>query len=542
MPNLAQSLQGQDLGHLHIIAELWGIDLSAPDFRQGVKNLTKILIDSELVSEVVESLPQETQDALAELQSNTNRIPWGPFTRKYGDLRPMGPAKRDRENPHRAPTSITETLWYRAIIGRAFFETDDGPQEFAYIPKNLTEVFPSLTPAQSPILSRPATPAERKHALTANDNILDDATTFLAALRIGLDIDNNIDYVQIPTSTLMALLRAAKLIDKKNQPDVENTRAFLESTRGDALLKLFLAWQDSPDFNDLHHIPHLESKGPWQNNPLKTRRAVLGFLSELDPNTWWSLPALLTSVQTHQPDFQRTGGEYDSWYIKDIRTGDYVRGEENWTAVEGELLKFFLTGPLHWLGLIDLGMPDKTSPAVAFRFSALNQTLLAGNAPALAKESKSIQTDSKLIIQVPPLAPRSVRYQIARFCNWEAKKKGNFTYRITPTSLEIAKSQGLKITHLTTLLTKNNAGPLPPNLSKSLERWDKEGTQAHLETMLVLRVNSPEILQALRDSRAKRFLGDPLGPTTIMVKPGAWQQVMEALGEVGYLVQNEQNN
>jgi hypothetical protein len=53
--------------------------------------------------------------------------------------------------------------------------------------------------------------------------------------------------------------------------------------------------------------------------------------------------------------------------------------------------------------------------------------------------------------------------------------------------------------------------------------------------LLVLRVASPDVLQALRASRAARFLGDPLGPTTIVVKPGAAEKVLAALADIGCL-------
>jgi hypothetical protein len=70
---------------------------------------------------------------------------------------------------------------------------------------------------------------------------------------------------------------------------------------------------------------------------------------------------------------------------------------------------------------------------------------------------------------------------------------------------------------------------------KALQGWEKSGTQAHFENVTVLHLNSPEILQALRQSRGSRFLGNPLGPTAIIVNPGAWPQVMDVLAELGYL-------
>jgi hypothetical protein len=42
-------------------------------------------------------------------------------------------------------------------------------------------------------------------------------------------------------------------------------------------------------------------------------------------------------------------------------------------------------------------------------------------------------------------------------------------------------------------------------------------------------------MQALRNSRAARYLGDPLGPTAIVVHANAWSKVFAVLAELGYL-------
>jgi len=52
---------------------------------------------------------------------------------------------------------------------------------------------------------------------------------------------------------------------------------------------------------------------------------------------------------------------------------------------------------------------------------------------------------------------------------------------------------------------------------------------------VVLRLSSPKLLTELRKSRAARFLGDPLGPTAVIVQPGAWKKVLAILAELGYL-------
>ena len=54
-------------------------------------------------------------------------------------------------------------------------------------------------------LGRPASPKEREHPLPASDRLLDDATTLLAALRMGVAQVETV----IPAAVLLPLLQAA---------------------------------------------------------------------------------------------------------------------------------------------------------------------------------------------------------------------------------------------------------------------------------------------------------------------------------------------
>jgi hypothetical protein len=61
-----------------------------------------------------------------------------------------------------------------------------------------------------------------------------------------------------------------------------------------------------------------------------------------------------------------------------------------------------------------------------------------------------------------------------------------------------------------------------------------------LQTVSVLRLSTPELLQAVRNSRAARFLGEPLGSTAVIVKTGAIDKVLAVLAEMGYLGEIEE--
>jgi hypothetical protein len=334
---------------------------------------------------------------------------------------------------------------------------------------------------------------------------------------------------------LKALLTAANLLDEDGMPQPEQTRQFLGLSRGEALAQLALNWLNSRQFNELALLPELVLEGEWANEPLPTRGTILNFLSTIPQETWWNIESFVTAVHQQHPDFQRPAGDYDSWFIRHTDSGEYLRGFEHWDQVEGQLLRFMITGPLHWLGILDLGVSGEGQPARAFRFSKWAPSLLQGETPdGLPNEDQKVQARSDARLNLSPLVPRAVRYQIARFSRWEGLKRGIYLYKITPASLERASQQGLHSEHLLTLLRKH-ADVLPPSLVKAIERWEEHGGQVRIEEVQVLRLSSPEILRQLRASRAARFLGDPLGPTTVIVKPGARQKVLAALAEMGYL-------
>ena len=90
---------------------------------------------------------------------------------------------------------------------------------------------------------------------------------------------------------------------------------------------------------------------------------------------------------------------------------------------------------------------------------------------------------------------------------------------------------------LLSLLAKNAAAEIPPAFVRSLKRWETNGTEARVEVQTILRLSRPEVLEELRKSRAGRFLGESLGPVTVVVKPGAQARVLAALAELGLLAE-----
>jgi hypothetical protein len=290
------------------------------------------------------------------------------------------------------------------------------------------------------------------------------------------------------------------------------------------------AWLQSDTFNELKLMPGIVCEGEWQNQPQETREFLLNLLNEIPEGKWWSINAFVRDIKQKYADFQRPAGDYDSWFIKRISDGQYLRGFAYWDQVDGALIRYFITNILHWLGQVDLSIAEGATEPTAFRLSSFNPS---------NDEAGKITVSSNGKISTPSDAPRVVRYQISRFCEWDDNKKDSYQYHVTTNSLTKAKEQGLKAEHLLALLVKYTNNKVPPPMVKALKRWEINGTEARVETQTILRLSKPEILEEMRKSKAARFLGDVLSPTAVVVKGGAIQKVMDALAELGLLTEVE---
>ncbi len=549
MRRLLNTLQDLDSGQLRIIAEFWGLEGSRKGLQQTARTLEQEMLNPALATEITESLPIPARQALDHLIAQGGRIPWADFTRQHGELREYGPGKRDREKPWQDPVSPTETLWYRGMIARAFSDTPSGPREFAFIPEDLLEVLPQSPPAALPPLGEPLSAPPIIQAGTSA--AVDDATTTLAALR-----QQPCESHLIPEPRRMQLsahLRAPAALDLLTtlliqmsiltgppfHPDPQGIRVFLEKTRAEILLQLLRAWVASTRWNDLQHVPHLMvSGGAWPNDPLQTRQSFIRLIGTIPLNTWWSLDGFVQSVHEREPAFQRPAGDFESWYLQDVRTGAFLQGFEYWDSVDGALLNYLITGPLHWLGAADLGKLAIDSPVISFRLTGGAAALTDPEASLTIREGTALaKVTTEGRIHIPLQTMHALRYQIARFTDWEALDDEGYHVRITPSALQSAIDQGLQMDHIHTILQSACEGALPAPLLKALERWAVHGTEARLQRDLVLHLNDPALLETLRKTRAtSRYLREPLGDRAVTVREGDWERLRDAAARMGILI------
>ncbi|MBN2555623.1 MAG: helicase-associated domain-containing protein [Anaerolineales bacterium] len=548
MYSLKLSLQDEDLGRLKIIAELWGIELPEARASNALPHLLEAMLNPSLLLEIVSSLPPDASCALNELLGENRRVPYADYNRDYGPIREMGPGKRDREKPWRSAISPLEELWYRGLVARTFLAGKRGHVEYIVIPEDLADLLPVPSTTSSRLPGTPA--AAPTHPIERSQNLIEDLVTLLAYLRVhpASTIDTVYEplapFITCPEAIpfLIALLLEVHILQSSPlRVDPNQVKAFLDLPGKEIQHRLARAWRTSTRWNDLAHVPGLAyPEDDWPNDPILSREGALSAIMAIPLGTWWELQSLVASVKEDRPSFQRPAGDFDSWYIRRQGTDQFLRGFIHWDNVEGGLLRFILTGPLYWLGLIEISGDFQLEDShAAFRLLD-SARMLDETEPITANDpqpTSAIIKSSGEIIAPIGMQPHN-RYQLARCARWESFDRRGYRYQLTPASLQAASEQGLETQHLLAILTMAGDGPLAPALSHAIKRWALQGQEAGMEHVLIVRVSRSEILDELRKNKAtSRFILERLGPTTAVVHENAWPKFIQAAAENRILIE-----
>ncbi len=547
--SLTRCLLDADPIRLEVLARRWGLE-EIPDRRaEAAAALADRMRDVGRLAEVWAILSPEEQAALEFLRAVGGAVAWPTFTRRWGPVRDMGPGRMTRERPWESPVSVAESLWYRGLVFRTVVEGPTGLYDAALIPDDLLSFLPvpSVPVFRLEPVSRPGEPA------CPDDALLDDICTVLAYFQVhpvrpiaggkwptAAEADLT-RYLRDPDPGRRAFLR--HLIGRLNwlrtdrsghlRPAPEPVMEWLQAPPARQRLTLARAWQEDLTWNDLWHVPTLrpEETGSWRNDPRLAREAVLRHLRAARPGEWYRLRDFVEAIREADPDFQRPDGNYDTWYIRDAVTGAYLSGFEHWDDVEGALIRYLVTGPLAWLGLVAVA---ETGEDTRFSLTPTGITFLEGGPPPEEPPPPPLSFRSDFALEVPA-ARRYERFQVSRVADWV--HIGNpSVYRLTPASLERARQQRIPLERVIAFLEEATGNPLPPPLRTALERWARWGPEVRLDSVMVLQVQDEKLLQELAAAPAtRRFIREIVAPGVALVAPEDGPKLARALIEKGIL-------
>jgi hypothetical protein len=552
MRTLEQALLDHELIVLRVIGEWLGLDLTGKDKGAAVGALTQALAQVDLVNEL-EYLEPEESAALADLVRQGGRAPVAVFAREHGEVRLMGPGRMEREEPWLDPISPAESLWYRGFLFRGFDQTTEGTLEFYYLPQELLfRLAPPPTtrrdegPEPAGIGLRPVDAPDKTHP-PVTDAVDDLATLLALAQRTGLQPDRLPDLdgllvnpdrerrsLLLTLATEMSLLRRA---DERLRP-TRTAIDWLRQSRETQLRALVDAWSRSV-WNELRHTPGLVAEGEgWQNDPLLARTALMDALPV--DGQWYRVSDVVAVIRHEDPDFQRPDGNYETWYIRDAETHQYLDGFADWDRVEGRLLRFLIQGPLYWLGVTELSAATD-SEGICYRLTPRAMGWLGDEAPPADEVRVPLVVQPDGILLVPFNAGRYERFQAARIADPEPFSPGKpYRYRIVPSSLAEAREQGISPERMLQFLEEAGGRPVPAGVRRGILRWAERGVEGRLQSVVVLRVGDPAILETLRaNPKTRDYIGEALSELAVVVRRGEWENFRQAVAQLGLLLDVE---
>lgn len=558
--DLIHVLEGQDSGYWRIVARAWKIP-QILNSRDQLPDLVRTMLDPARVeAEYRELLPQD-RAGIDRLRALGGKMTLARFSTEFGEIREMGIARRDRDQPWLDPVSAAERLWYQGWLGRTFWDSSNGPEEFIFIPDDLLRLIPfpeTATLSGLPVESYIPRRGERE--VRAGQASIWDACTLLAFLRNFPPhpaeetshwpnrhiLDRHLQLPEAVDLLLAILVEQGRVTGDPLQPVSARCRSFLEMEPDLALEEILLGWKTSRSWNDLAHVAGIQlGAKAWPNDALRTRGNFLEILQDLPQGEWLLIDSLVRAVQVQRPDFQRPLTAFSSWYLLDRSTGEELAGSDNWLQVEGALIRYYVEGPLHWLGAVDL-LPSESPKA--FRLNASSASLWgpkAGETTAaqtLKKKGKGLRAriHPEGTILFPARGSALRRYQLSRCTSWVARRGGDYVYRVTPNALQRAREQGIEENHVVGLLNRLAEGAVPPRLVQAIRRWARGGGEASIRSLRVLDLSKLESGTLIWDlPGVKDCLGETLGPRTWVVRGDRLPQLRTALLEQGILVELE---
>ncbi|MBX3082158.1 MAG: helicase-associated domain-containing protein [Anaerolineae bacterium] len=554
MQTLARTLADYDLELIRVIAARWDVELKARDPKKAAETLAKAILQPAKVEDMWRRLDDDQRGALQALLGSGGKMGGVMYGRMFGEIRPMGPGKLEREKPYLTPVSINEALYYRGLVAFIFSDTPKGQQPFAYIPSDLAPLLPknetSYKAAAQPEVIEPI--AQPENVRQADTAMVDDLTTLMAYCQlvdvklidggISADHQKTIKPYFIGSShparlSLMIGLALDMGIASITQGSLKTVggvlKTWLEAPRAAQVKALAEAWKLSTRYNEMAFTPGLKVER-LNNDPLLARQTVLTFMETVPPNGWWPVDEFVSNVKEEEPEFQRPTGEYDSWYIRDGQSNQYLRGFESWDKVDGAMLRFILTGPMHGLGLLDTAQNGALCRLTAYGRAFTGET----EWPAPQAETTPIVVRDDGMCDVPRAASRFERFQLSRFTEW-LKGGDPYQYRISADGLAQATQQNIKAEQLLAFLKRATNNAVPKSVTQLIETWAQAGTQsAQLSRLVVLRLPTPELLETLMNNPAvRRYLGAALGPAAVAVRADQWEGLVSALQSNGIMVE-----
>ncbi len=386
--------------------------------------------------------------------------------------------------------------------------------------------------------------------------------SFLTALNVPIVLQNNDEQ----NNGRLWFMR--RLLVQMHELQGDNFGDFLAVTSASRLLTMpmaqrvrwvFEAWRDGGAWNELIRMPGqnvgFDHRREAPSLLAKSRGVVLRSIARLANGTigqWQPTVALVSQIKKNEYQFlferkrgYGVGGLFASpYYSANNPYGisfSVARDEASgWDMVERAFIIEMLTGPLHWLGIVDLGYNagepggESNSPH-SYRLTDVGAWLLG-----IGAQPTFIETGGRIVVQpnFTVLAMEPISDAVLVDLDHFADSRGGdraVTYEITRESLYRGQQSGWSAERVTAFLEKHQGASVPANVKRTLDEWESTHRRItfHRRRMVVQFADEDAELQA--SLLLTPYKPHVLGERVHLLGSGDMDKIVTVLRDAGWM-------
>ncbi|UCC64953.1 MAG: helicase-associated domain-containing protein [Anaerolineae bacterium] len=313
--------------------------------------------------------------------------------------------------------------------------------------------------------------------------------------------------------------------------------------------KTFQVWRDKVFWNELSHLQGITVQS-WYTPDLSlivvARNKVIEHLTKLPTREWVALERLVNRLRMIDYEFlfSREVPDQHRYYGYGYYSPDYdtpysayrnplgwqfspVKDEaEGWEIVETQFIRNIITGPLHWLGVVDIGYAGQVEEDGAalqpfdYQVTEIGARLLGlGDAPDLPTTKGQVVVQPNFqIFALDPISDH-VLATLDQFAERVSAERA-IEYKLTRQSVYAGQQRGWTTKRIVEYLEGVSDVPLPQNVARTLEEWEALHRRIVIHRRSALaQTATPEMMDALLANPVlAAHLGRHLLPTVALLK------------------------
>lgn len=271
------------------------------------------------------------------------------------------------------------------------------------------------------------------------------------------------------------------------------------------------------------------------------RQTVVRYLMLLEEDTWVSIEALQHTIHEIMPNLAHSMSHSGVWWLESTRKKkQFGAGFEDWLISYGRLVIATLTGPLIWLGAVELGYQDGHPAAIRLTPSGafiLGRRQMAFAKPRAIDLDRAVRFNDDLTVDVVSGAASMELYALLNnIARLENATPQHLSYHLDANSVHHLYEQGATAQILIERLTQFSPTPVSEAWQCRLREWEAHYGQLHLyqDIALIELVDDFALQELLASTSLRDHLVYQFSNRLVAVQPQAIDALTQEMEKRGY--------